>query len=136
MRCASLLLAGFVLSTAFLQGCVSMMSGRTQALTVRATCGDQPLTGAHCKLMNSHGDWYVDTPGSVEIHKSTVELDIECSKPGLAPASGSLEASSNVTKSFLLGGAIGYAIDARNGVTAEYPSEVTVAFQPPCAAAK
>ena len=118
----------------FLQGCASITTGKIQPLSVQATCDSKPLVGAHCKLTNSNGQWFIDTPGSVSIQKAFGDLALDCTKEGLTPTSGVFKSSSNggVWGNIIAGGVIGYAIDASNGAGFDYPSMLTVTFQPPC----
>lgn len=119
---------------ALASGCASVTSGKNQALTVQAMCGGTPLSGASCALSNSKGRWVVQTPGSVTIQKSYGDLAVECTKDGIKPTVGTFESSSNggVWGNIVLGGVIGYAIDAGSGAGFDYPQQLTISFDPPC----
>lgn len=115
-------------------GCASVTSGRTQSLSVQAVCGGVDVTEASCKLANDKGQWQVKTPGSVVVHKAYGDLSLECIKAGLAPAKGKFQSSSNggVWGNIILGGVVGYAVDAGSGAGFDYPQTLTIVFEPPC----
>lgn len=125
-----------LLAAALCSGCASVTSGKSQSLTVQAVCGGVEVVDASCKLANDKGQWRVTTPGSVLVHKAYGDLSLECTKSGLSPASGSFQSSSNggVWGNILLGGVIGYAVDAGSGAGFDYPQSLTVVFAPPCEA--
>ena len=64
-------------------GCASIVSGHQQSVSVSTN----PVTGANCTLENNKGRWYVpSTPGSVTVHRSFEDLQIECKKKGFPKA--------------------------------------------------
>ncbi len=132
----SVLVMSFILSVVLISsGCASVASGKNQAVTVQTVCGGQHLDGASCTLKNSKGEWRVNTPGSVTIHKAYGELVVSCEKEGLTPSvSERFDSSANggAWGNIILGGVVGYAIDAGNGAGFDYPQKMTVAFNPPC----
>jgi len=115
-------------------GCASITSGKNQPISVDAICEGQPVIGASCEMANSKGKWYVSTPGSVTIRKAYGDLVVQCKKDGLTPAGGTFESSSNggVWGNIIAGGLIGYAVDAGSGAGFDYPTSMTVKFDPPC----
>jgi hypothetical protein len=118
-------------------GCAPITSGKSQSLTIQATCGGEAVVDASCSLRNSKGQWIVKTPGSVTIHKAYGDLAVECSKQGLETSVGVFESSSNggVWGNLVVGGLVGYAIDAGSGAGFDYPQQLTMTFNPPCEAA-
>lgn len=116
-------------------GCASITSGKIQPLSVSAKCDGTDVVGARCELTNSKGKWFVETPGSVTINKSYGDLVVSCKREGLSPAGGTFKSSSNggVWGNIIAGGVIGYAIDAGSGAGFDYPTQLTVSFNPPCA---
>ncbi len=101
---------------------------------MQSTCGGAAVNDASCTLTNSKGQWFVQTPGSVMIQKSFGDLTVECTKEGLAPAAGAFKSSSNggVWGNLIAGGLVGYAVDASTGAGFDYPTQLTVVFNPPC----
>ncbi|MCC7414061.1 MAG: hypothetical protein IT495_20765 [Gammaproteobacteria bacterium] len=115
-------------------GCASITSGKNQPLSVQSTCAGEQIIGADCTLTNNKGQWFVQTPGSLVIQKSYGDLAVECRKEGLAPTTGTFSSRSNggVWGNLIAGGLIGYAVDASSGAGFDYPTQLTVLFQPPC----
>ncbi len=130
----TLLFSLAVLSVWLLSGCASITTGKNQLLSVQTACDNKPLTGANCSLTNSKGQWFVETPGSVVIHKAYGDLIVECKKDDLKPAGGTFQSSSNgsVWGNILAGGVIGYVVDAGSGAGFDYPTQLLVNFNPPC----
>lgn len=116
-----------------LTGCASITSGKIQPVSIDSKCGGADMVGAKCSLTNSKGQWFVETPGSVTINKAYGDLVIDCKKEGLSPAGGTFSSSSNggVWGNIIAGGIIGYAVDAGSGAGFDYPTKMTVNFNPP-----
>jgi hypothetical protein len=117
-----------VLSIAvLLTGCASITGSQEQPISVQATQGSTIVSGASCTLSNDVGKWYVKTPGSVSVKKSTGDLMVECAKND---ASGNekivSKANVNVWGNVLIGGLIGYAIDRNSGAGFDYPEAITI----------
>jgi len=118
---------------ASLSACASITSGKNQAISVTAVCGEQIVNDATCVLVSNKGKWHVKTPGSVVIQKSYGDLSISCEK-GDSKGVESFVSKNNagVWGNIIAGGLIGYAIDAGSGAGFDYPQEMTVALNPPC----
>ena len=114
-------------------GCASVTSGKHQTVTVNTTCEGEPLTEASCTLINDKGSWLVKTPGSVVIQKAYGDLAIDCKK-GESKSSEKFQSKSNtgVWGNLLVGGVIGYAVDASSGSGFDYPSNMVVKMNTPC----
>jgi hypothetical protein len=108
-----------------LGGCASIVNGTQQSISVTTP----PAAGAHCKLSNDKGVWYIpNTPGSVIVHRSYRDLDVSCAKPGYG-ASDKLVQSHTKGMAFgnvLFGGVIGAGVDVANGSAYDYPQQVIV----------
>ncbi|WP_457840961.1 hypothetical protein, partial [Staphylococcus aureus] len=71
--------------------------------------------------------WFVKTPGSVTVRKSTADLFVECAKDGVTGQVKAVSrANNNVWGNVFAGGLIGYAIDRNSGAGFDYPETVTV----------
>jgi len=109
-------------------GCASIVNGTNQPLSVATEVNGVDITGAYCKLSNDKGTWFVTTPGSTTVHRSTEDLYVKCKKkgdkPGLADVKSSVKgmAFGNV----LFGGIIGGAVDAADGAAFDYPNLIKV----------
>jgi hypothetical protein len=110
-----------------LSGCASITGSKLQPISVQTTQGSSMVSGASCTLSNDAGKWFVKTPGSVTVQKSTGDLSVECA---MNEASGHenvvSKANTNVWGNILLGGVIGYAVDRSSGAGFDYPESVTV----------
>lgn len=117
-------------STLFIGGCASVTGTSNQPVSVRSTCGGvKQVSGAACKLTNDKGEWHIaSTPGSVFIQKAYGDLAVECQKPNLGQGVGVFKSTANasVYGNLLVGGLIGYAIDAGGGSGFDYPQLMTI----------
>lgn len=121
---------GLVLVLSTLAGCASVTGTRNQPVSVRSTCGGATqVSGAACKLTNDKGEWHVNsTPASVTINRSYGDLAVDCEKPGFGSGTRVFSSAANdsVWGNILVGGIIGYAIDAGGGSGFDYPQQMTV----------
>ena len=109
-------------------GCASIVSGANQSLAVETRLNGNPLPGASCKLTSNKGTWFVNTPGSVVVHRGFQDLAVECTKPGVEPAIA-LVASSTKAMAFgniIFGGIIGAGVDIGTGAAYDYPPLISV----------
>ena len=117
-----------MLAVASLSGCASIVNGVNQPISVETRLNGEPLVGAACKLSSNKGTWFVNTPGSVTVHRGFQDLVVECTKSGV-PTSNDLIASSVKGMAFgnlLFGGLIGVAVDSGNGAAFDYPELITI----------
>jgi len=115
----------------FLSSCASIVSGRNQTVSVATINMDNSsATQANCKLTNAKGEWYVSsTPASVLIRKGYGDLSIDCSdnnKSFKGSKTFKSEHEGIVWGNILLGGLIGWAIDAGTGSGFSYPQTMNV----------
>jgi len=83
----------------------------------------QPVEGAVCNLTNDSGTFTVTTPGGVLVHPSSLDLRVECKKPGEPTAYGTVTSrvAGSMFGNILLGGGIGSIVDHSNGSAYNYP---------------
>ncbi len=119
--------------SSLMTGCAAITSGKQQPVSVNTVCDGEPIVEASCTLVNSKGSWEVTTPGSVMIHKAYGDLAVDCKK-GDSAASTTFKSKNNkaVWGNILVGGLIGYAVDAGSGAGFDYPSPMTVTMNAPC----
>jgi hypothetical protein len=100
-------------------------------LSVQTIQDNKEVAGVGCTLMNDAGKWFVTTPGSVTVHKSTGDLAIDCSKDGNIVDHETLVSKSNgaVWGNILAGGGIGYLVDRNTGAGFNYPDNITVVLR-------
>jgi|TARA_Y100000031_G_C7986376_1_gene277069 hypothetical protein len=117
----------FLASTMFLlllNACASTMSGNQQNVTVVAN-----VKRANCSLSNDKGNWSVETPGSVLLTNSRLNLSARCTKKGYQDAVVSIPSvhkDSATWGNVVLGGGIGYIWDRKTGAAFIYPSTVNL----------
>jgi len=113
-----------------LTGCASMTGNELQALTVTTTHDNREIAGVACMLSNDEGSWYVTTPGTATVHKSTAALTIDCTRDTLV-GNARIESSANgnVWGNVLLGGGIGYIVDRHTGAGFDYPATNVVTMR-------
>lgn len=109
-------------------GCASVAGEKTQPLTVQAVFDNKEVAGVGCTLANDAGKWFVTTPSSVMVHKSTGDLTIDCAKDKTIVGHETAISKSNgaVWGNILIGGGIGYIVDRNTGAGFDYPSVITV----------
>jgi hypothetical protein len=111
-----------------LSGCASIVDGSTQVLSVKTVESANEVSGANCSLTNEKGTWFVNTPGTVSVHRASSDLNIKCSKEGYEAAIKT-EQSSTKSMAFgniLFGGVIGAGTDMATGAAYDYPQLITV----------
>lgn len=110
-----------------LGGCASITGSQVQPISIQTSQGSAIVTGASCTLSNDAGKWFVKTPGSVTVKKSTGDLTVECAKNDASGHENVVsKANTNVWGNILLGGIIGYAVDRNSGAGFDYPGSVTI----------
>ncbi|HEY7985285.1 MAG TPA: hypothetical protein VIE17_00015 [Methylophilaceae bacterium] len=110
-------------------GCASITGSTSQSVSVRTK--DQSGTevqGAACDLTNKNGTWFINTPGSVVVHRSNDDMNVTCKKDG--QPSGSAAVVSDIKGSMfgniIFGGGIGAVIDHVDGSAYEYPTLIEI----------
>jgi len=108
-------------------GCASISGERMQPITVKTIHDNVEVAGIGCTLTNDAGSWFVTSPGSITVHKSTGDLAVDCKKEGFA-GNQTLVSKSNgaVWGNVLVGGGIGYIVDRNTGAGFDYPAATTV----------
>ena len=97
-------------------------------LSVQTILENKEITGVGCTLTNDAGKWFVTTPGSVTVNKSTGDLSVDCQKENVAIGNAIVVSKSNgsVWGNILLGGGIGYIVDRNTGAGFDYPPNISV----------
>jgi len=110
-------------------GCATVTKGSSQALTIHtdpdgATCD----VSRELKTVAS----LAATPGQVTVDKAFGAIDVACRKTGHQPTE--LRVDSQVQGwtfgNILIGGLIGFAVDAASGAMREYPQFITLTLVP------
>lgn len=117
-----------VLALISLGGCATVMEGNDQSIainTVKCEEHGNPI----CTATNKDNAVMVRTPGTLPVEKGKADLVIECrSDNGIAygayNAASSYEAMN--LGNLLLGGLIGFGVDAATGAMWEFPPSIIV----------
>lgn len=110
-----------------LTGCASVTGSKLQPLSVQTIQDGKEVAGVGCTLTNDAGKWFVTTPGSVTVQKSTGDMAVDCTKEELRGHENLVSKSNGaVWGNIILGGGIGYIIDRNTGAGFDYPTNVTV----------
>ena len=110
-----------------LTGCASISGTKVQPLSLTTVFNNQEVAGIGCTLSNDAGSWFITTPGSATVHKSTGDLVIDCKRDLLAGTTTVVSKSNTaVWGNILIGGGIGYIIDRNTGAGFDYPNTVAI----------
>ena len=120
-----------IVSLVAITGCASIAGEKLQPVSVQTVLDDKEVAGVGCTLMNDAGKWFVTTPASVTIHKSTGDLAVVCKKDGNIAGHETIVSKSNgaVWGNIIAGGLVGYVIDRNTGAGFDYPSSITVVLR-------
>ena len=110
-------------------GCATLTSEKTQSLAVTTHSANGTLVEhAKCTLKNDKGNWEVETPGNITVHRSAEDLIVDCKKSGMPDglARGISRADGGMWGNIVFGGGIGAIIDHSNGSGYNYPDDISV----------
>lgn len=111
-------------------GCASVTGSKLQPVSVQTILDNKEVAGATCTLTNDAGKWFVTTPGSVTVQKSTGDLAVDCKKDAAAGQENVVSKANNAAwGNILLGGPIGYVVDRNTGAGFDYPATVVVVMR-------
>lgn len=111
-------------------GCASVAGEKLQPVAIKTIFENQEVAGLGCTLSNDTGTWFLTTPASVTVHKSTGDLAIDCKKGNyVGNATAVSKSNGAVWGNILLGGGIGYIVDRNTGAGFDYPPNITVVLR-------
>jgi hypothetical protein len=125
------LLCLWSLSCFGLFGCASITGDSAQQIRIETvTLDGQAVTGADCKLANDFSTTSGKSGGSVQVHRSSKDLDIQCTTAGKADASARAisRANAGMAGNIIFGGAVGALIDHNKGTAYTYPTWIRLVF--------
>lgn len=119
-----LTLAAAAVVSALLFGCASIVNDSSNPIRFETFAADgMEVKDMDCKAENDYGAQTVKTPGTLQIHRSSKDLQIVCTKAGVADAKGVAVSRANggMFGNIILGGGIGAIIDHNKGTAYTYP---------------
>lgn len=114
-----------------LTGCASVINDVTHPMKVETkTATGQVVAGADCKMTNDYGVFPVKSGETVQVRRSSKDLDIVCKDPANpeAVAKAISRANGGMFGNILLGGGIGAIIDHNKGTAYSYPLWIQLVF--------
>lgn len=125
------LVAFIGMATALLGGCASITGDSTQFVRVDTVTADgTDVPGASCELSNDFATVEGKSGGSIQVHRSSKDLDIHCVSEGKQDATGRAisRANAGMAGNILFGGGIGAIIDYNKGTGLTYPTWIRLVF--------
>lgn len=119
----------YLMPLMLLPACATIIDGTEDVVAVSST-----PSAAACTVdrQGERVGAVAETPGNFKIDRSRRDLLLTCTKPGFQPAISTVEPSftGKTFFNFLLGGVVGFAVDAASGANNRYPSHVPVELKP------
>ena len=112
-------------------GCASVMNDTTHPVKVETrTEVGKVVENADCKLTNDYGSVSVKSGDTVQVRRSSKDMDIVCKHPENpdATARAISRANSGMFGNIILGGGIGAIIDHNKGTAYTYPTWVQLVY--------
>lgn len=119
----ALLVAGIYTS-----GCATVIKGTDQPVAVNTPGAD----GAVCELTSqSIGTYTVKTPGNIVLPKSRKDIAVMCKKECYEDSGGVIQSrmAGATAGNIILGGVIGFGVDAMSGAMHKYQPSITVVMK-------
>jgi hypothetical protein len=112
-------------------GCASIVNETTHPMKLETkTEAGQAVSGAECKISNDYGTISGKSGETVQVRRSSKDLDIVCQHPSNpeAKARAISRANAGLAGNILFGGGIGAIIDHNRGTAYTYPTWVQLVF--------
>ena len=110
-------------------GCASITNDTTTPVRFETlNAAGVEVKGAECKLENDYGVQNVTTPATVNVRRSSKDLQITCAKAGENDGRGVAisRANAGMAGNIIFGGGIGAIIDHNKGTAYTYPQWIQV----------
>lgn len=125
----SIRLCSMIFACTAVTGCASIMNDTTTPVRFETfSAAGVEIKDAECKLENDYGQQNIKTPATVNVRRSSKDLQITCVKPEIADGRGVAisRANGGMAGNILFGGGIGAIIDHNKGTAYTYPQWVQV----------
>jgi uncharacterized protein YceK len=112
-------------------GCASIVNETSHPMKVETAQPDGAMvTGAECRLTNDYGTSTVKSGETLQVRRSSKDLDIVCKRADQPDAVGRAisRANAGLAGNIIFGGGIGAIIDHNKGTAYTYPSWVRLIF--------
>ena len=116
---------------AALSGCASVMNDTTHPMRLETrTAQGEAVSGADCAISNDYGSTSAKSGGTVQVRRSSKDMDILCKHPSHPDATGLAISRANLglVGNVIIGGGIGAIIDHSKGTAYTYPTWVQLIF--------
>ncbi len=125
----SIRLCSIVFACVAVTGCASIMNDTTTPVRFETfSAAGVEIKDAECKLENDYGQQSVKTPATVNVRRSSKDLQVTCVKAGETDGRGVVVSRANggMVGNILFGGGIGAIIDHNKGTAYTYPQWIQV----------
>lgn len=125
----SVRLYSIVFASIAMTGCASIVNDTTAPVRFETfSSTGVEIKNAECKLENDYGQQSIKTPATVNVRRSSKDLQVTCVKDGESEGRGVMisRANGGMAGNILLGGGIGAIIDHNKGTAYTYPQWVQV----------
>jgi hypothetical protein len=117
-------LLAVLLASVMATGCASIVNDSNAPVRIETfNLAGKEVKDMECKVENDYGVQTVKTPGTINVHRSSKDLQIVCTKPGEGDAKGVAisRANAGLAGNLIFGGGIGAIIDHNKGTAYTYP---------------
>ena len=130
MKNSTLATCAAVVMVALTTGCASITGDTTHPMRVDTLAAGKAVRGADCKVTNDYGQVSVKSGDTLQVRRSSKDLDISCTSAEQGDAHGRAisRANAGMAGNILFGGVIGAVIDHNKGTAYTYPSWVQLVF--------
>ncbi len=125
----SIRLCSIAFACVAMTGCASIVNDTTAPVRFETfSASGVEIKDAECKLENDYGQQTVKTPATVNVRRSSKDLQVTCVKAGEADGRGVAisRANGGMAGNIILGGGIGAIIDHNKGTAYTYPVWIQV----------
>ena len=112
-------------------GCATIVNETTQPVRVETkTTSGSTVAGADCQISNDYGTTTAKSGATINVRRSSKDLDISCKHPQNpeAVARAISRANAGMAGNIIFGGGIGAIIDHNKGTAYTYPTWVQLVF--------
>ena len=110
-------------------GCASIVNDSTNPVRFETYgANGAEIKDAECKLENDYGQQVIKTPATVNVRRSSKDLQVTCVKAGEVDGRGVAisRANAGMAGNIIFGGGIGAIIDHNKGTAYTYPQWVQI----------